>query len=303
MEFKHIEYFIETCGHRSMSQAAEALFISQQALSRCIQNLEAELGCTLFRRTSKGIRLTDEGAYLYNEFAPILRSYRDALDSVTEYLSHRPQILSFACAPLIFGILDTELLFDYQKEHPNITLERLEMPDLEVDRYISADPGHFGLQAISEHQHGKRFGFIPLKTFPLRLYVHKDNPLAKQKQVRFSQLRDETFLAMERQSHYHSNLKEHADKWGFKPRITYESADITEIYKLVNRGKGVFLAIDSPTVEERFPNIRVIPFAEETLTWCIAFVFQSYDRLSAQAKQFIEYVVKQTNEKDSLRNP
>lgn len=44
MEFKHLEYFIETSQHKSMSKAAEALYISQQALSRCIANMEQELG-------------------------------------------------------------------------------------------------------------------------------------------------------------------------------------------------------------------------------------------------------------------
>ena len=42
MEFKHIEYFIETCHYKSMSKAAEALYLSQQALSRCIANMETE---------------------------------------------------------------------------------------------------------------------------------------------------------------------------------------------------------------------------------------------------------------------
>ena len=36
MEFKHIEYFIEAANHKSISKAAEALFISQQALSRFV---------------------------------------------------------------------------------------------------------------------------------------------------------------------------------------------------------------------------------------------------------------------------
>ena len=50
MEFKHIEYFVKASEFKSMSQAAEALFISQQALSKCMQNLETELGCKLFER-------------------------------------------------------------------------------------------------------------------------------------------------------------------------------------------------------------------------------------------------------------
>ena len=58
MEFKHIEYFFKTCEYTSMSKAAEALYISQQALSRCIAGMEQELGCQLFQRTVKGISLT-----------------------------------------------------------------------------------------------------------------------------------------------------------------------------------------------------------------------------------------------------
>ena len=66
MEFKHIEYFIETSHHKSMSQAAESLYISQQALSRCIANMEHELGTDLFIRSVKGIQLTEDGKYFYS---------------------------------------------------------------------------------------------------------------------------------------------------------------------------------------------------------------------------------------------
>ena len=176
---------------------------------------------------------------------------------------------------------------------PGITLERLEMSDREVDAYVAEQKDHLGLLAIPEEHHGKRFDFIPIKTMPLRLYVHKNSPLAKLDQVSFSMLKNESFLAMEKRSHYHSILQEHGRANGFTPKVTYESADISEVYKLVNRGKGVFLAIDSNTVASRFPDIRVIPFVENTLTYCIAFVFQDYDKLSSSTKKFIGYVVDQ----------
>lgn len=42
MEFRHLEYFLAVCEHPSITKAAESLYISQQALSRCIQGLETE---------------------------------------------------------------------------------------------------------------------------------------------------------------------------------------------------------------------------------------------------------------------
>lgn len=76
MEFKHIEYFVETAKHKSISKAAENLFISQQALSRCMKNPEAELSCNLFERTVKGSVLTEEGKLLYHKFSPIVERFR-----------------------------------------------------------------------------------------------------------------------------------------------------------------------------------------------------------------------------------
>ncbi|MCC8102562.1 MAG: LysR family transcriptional regulator [Clostridiales bacterium] len=62
MTFRQIEYALELSKTLSFSKAAEALYISQPALSRQIQNLEQELGVTLFERTRQGLLLTKAGA-------------------------------------------------------------------------------------------------------------------------------------------------------------------------------------------------------------------------------------------------
>lgn len=291
MEYKHIEYFIETCGYKSMSQAAEALFISQQALSRCIANLEAELGCKLFRRTAKGSALTEEGKYLYEQFNPIVRSFRNTVSQTVSYLEHRPREVTFACAPMIFSILDTELLFAFQEAHPEITLKRLELSDKDVDQYVGADPSHFGMLAIPEDRHGKRFDYVPVRTLPLKLYVHKDHPLAKAETVTFSMLREEHFLTLEERSHYHSMIDEKAKEAGFLPRKTFSSGDVNQIWQLVNRGKGIFLAPETPSVRLLYPDVASASLADESLTYSIAFIFRDYDQLDQPSRTFLSFVV------------
>lgn len=49
----------------NISKAAKELFISQPAISKSIQKLEENLGCELFRRSSRGVQLTEEGELLY----------------------------------------------------------------------------------------------------------------------------------------------------------------------------------------------------------------------------------------------
>ena len=294
MEFKHIEYFIETANHKSISKAAEALFISQQALSRCIQNLEAELNCKLFERTVKGSVLTEDGKLIYDKFLPIVEQYRSTEEEVFAALNSRPQTLSFACAPSIFRVLDTDLLFEFEERYPNITLDRIELSGFDVDNYVKESSKHFGLIAIPENRHGMRFKFLPVKTLPILLCVHKDDPLARQETVSFGQLKDRNILMYEKRSHYNNIVDEHSKKHGFQPKGNYVSSDINQLFNLVNRGKGVFLAPPDDGAKMLFKNIRMIPFDDPTLTYCIAFIFKDYDRLSPTAKMFMNYIKENT---------
>ena len=294
MEFKHIEYFIETANHKSISKAAEALFISQQALSRCIQNLEAELNCKLFERTVKGSVLTKDGKLIYDKFLPVVEQYHNTEEEVFTMLNSRPQTLSFVCVPSIFRVLDTDLLFEFEERYPNITLERKEMSGFDADNYVKEDSKHFGLIAIPENRHGMRFKHLPIKTLPVMLCVHKDDPLAQQDVVNFGQLRDKNFIMFESRSHYHKTIDEYTKKHGFKPKEVFESSDINQIFNLVNKGKGIFISPPDESAKMLFKNIRMIPFDDDTLTYCIAFIFKDYERLSPTAKMFINYTKENT---------
>ena len=57
--------FITVAKTGSISRAADKLYISQPAVSKSISNLEEQLGTTLFTRSSRGVKLTDEGRLLY----------------------------------------------------------------------------------------------------------------------------------------------------------------------------------------------------------------------------------------------
>ncbi|MBO5144890.1 MAG: LysR family transcriptional regulator [Lachnospiraceae bacterium] len=291
MEFKHIEYFVETSRHTSMSKAAADLLISQQALSRCIAGMEQELGTELFTRSVKGISLTKDGQYFYDVFAPQVDNFHKSLENAVTHFASKPVRVTFCCAPLIFRCLDPELLFDFQDRYQNITLEQLELPDSECDNYVEEDNSHFGLLAIPENRHGERLAYTPVKTFPLYLFVHKDNPLSKCTSVNFAQLKEESFLMLDKKSYYRKLVRHYSHKYGFEPKTAFESSDANQLISLVNKGRGIALSLEPLLDSKVYENIVMVPFDDKDITWSIAFIHQDYEKLSSAAKKFIQYIV------------
>ncbi len=61
MKLQNMRYFIETAKHSSISETARELYVGQSTLSAALQEIEKELGITLFERGRGGIVLTPDG--------------------------------------------------------------------------------------------------------------------------------------------------------------------------------------------------------------------------------------------------
>ena len=73
MDIRLMQYYLAVVREGNISAAAEALHVSQPALSRQMKDLEEELGVTLFQRGSRRITLTKEGMILRKRAEEMLR--------------------------------------------------------------------------------------------------------------------------------------------------------------------------------------------------------------------------------------
>ena len=83
MELRDIEYFAVIAEHGQLGRAAEALHLSQPALSKSLRRLEDALGVKLFRRAPRGMELTPEGSLLLLR----VRELRVSLGSVAREIA------------------------------------------------------------------------------------------------------------------------------------------------------------------------------------------------------------------------
>ena len=118
-----IQYFLEVAKHLSFTKAANALYVSQPAVSRKVSNLERELGCTLIDRTSKNMSLTPSGVIFQEFFSRYTAELEDMVHKVKEMQQEQ-------CGAIHIGMFqewDYSAVFRpvfqaFSQEYPNISL-------------------------------------------------------------------------------------------------------------------------------------------------------------------------------------
>lgn len=93
MELRHLRYFVAIAEDLNFSKAARRLHVSQPPLTQAIQNLEKELGAKLFERTSRSVRLTDDGVFFLERARGILGQVTRAADDLRLRGSGKKEIL------------------------------------------------------------------------------------------------------------------------------------------------------------------------------------------------------------------
>lgn len=76
MTLQQLTYAVTVAEQASMNKAAGALFLSQSSLSASIQNLEQEIGLSIFRRSNRGVSVTPEGEEFLLHARQIVEQYR-----------------------------------------------------------------------------------------------------------------------------------------------------------------------------------------------------------------------------------
>ncbi len=115
--------FYETARFESFSKAAKSLYISQSAISQCINQLESDLGVKLFVRSRRGVTLTKEGLLLFKKVESAMQSIEQG-ETLLNRLHHlQSGSLVIAAGDTITTHYLLPYLEEFHKAYPNIRIE------------------------------------------------------------------------------------------------------------------------------------------------------------------------------------
>ncbi len=123
---RQLQMFVTTAALMNVSRASQALHISQPALSRALQELEAQLGVKLLLRTTRQLRLTHEGVHFLPVAQRLLRDLQQAASDLLEQATGLTGTVTLALGTAFGCTVLPGILHSFALSHPGVRLHLID---------------------------------------------------------------------------------------------------------------------------------------------------------------------------------
>lgn len=264
LDSRRLFQFVVAAEAPTLAAAAAELFITQQALSSAIRQLERDLGVALFSRAQRSLQLTDAGHELYTGAKPLLAGIR-VLANTTRNISNPQRAFVIGHSPAISGEEVYRIIEPAVVADPTVSITiRQVFPGSMRDGLLG---GSLDLALRRGVDMPTDLATDTLLYQPLRVAVVKSHNLAAHARVDISELAEHPIVvwAPPRYSFYTDLLVSHCRRSGFEPRLLVNPVQGTPPYTavLAHPDHCAFVTDDPGDVYQS--KVRVIEIANPPL--------------------------------------
>jgi DNA-binding transcriptional LysR family regulator len=284
MELRHLRYFVAVAEEQHYGRAAQRLHVAQPALSRQIQDLEAELGFQLFERLPRGVKISVAGKQFVEDARRSLQEVREAAARAGRVARGETGTLRIAFTENSSwrGIVPESLrLFRQQQPHAELQLKPLRSREqVDAIRTGRLDAGFLADLVTDTGVLGRDLDHMQVAIHRIALAVPKGHFLEKLRKVRLRDLVDVPFVWFVRRDNplLNDRLIRECARGGLRhPHIVQEAWDEATILSLVLHGTGVGIVID--TARWRCPEgVGVLSVVDLNLPFPLSLTWRKNDR-------------------------
>ncbi len=285
MEMHQIRYFLAVAETLNFTKAAEQCNVTQPALSRAIQQLEAEVGGLLLRRERTLTHLTDLGRLMRPYLAQILRQAEEAKQQAKGFLTLDKAELRLGVLNSIGPLNFTSFLGSFHHRHPGVRLvitegsparliELLHQGELEVA--IMAQPVEYPERFDTEPLYSERF----MVAFP------PGHRFAALDGIRPADMHQQSYVRR-LSCEYRAYIGETLKKNGATIEITYQSEREDWVQTMIMAGLGV---TSMPEYSPVLPGLMTRPYVEPEIVRTVSLVTVAGRRHSPALATFVKSV-------------
>ncbi len=249
MNQSQLKYFVALAETLSFTKTAEQFFISQTAVSLQIQGLEDMLGCKLFDRKTRPIRLTPAGQAFYEEAKSILQQMDLAVTRTHDAASGMSGSLRIAYFKGAERSGLSPNIRRFHRKYPNIfiTFERLSPEHLSESLLSGSCDMVIGMGSTSLKTR-RDVESLVLENFRMVVAMYNGHPLSQHLQLRRSDLSGEKLLYFSKSEGADSVddavfMQLYKDA-GFQPSFVFRSTDIESVLMMITAEQGISILPD-----------------------------------------------------------
>lgn len=290
MYLRRLKYFVVAAEEENFHRAAERLHVTQPALSKQIALLEEELGCALFSRLKKRVRLTEVGRIFLADTRRILRELELAAERAREATAGHLGVLNVGLretagrSPIV-----SRAFSRFRRAYPTVELRLHPMTSPAQCAALETGDLDVGFIYLSP-EHDRRLLHFKIATDRFYLALPRAHPLAGKRQIHLRDLNQEQFiwLARSRNAYYSDTLLRTCIDGGLVPRIIQEVDGEATALNLVAVGLGVSFIV-APSAASAQPDIVFKRVAELNAELQLALVWREQED-SPLIANFVETV-------------
>jgi len=246
---RQMRYFVAAAAGGSTIAAADAVHVSQSAMSSAISELEQSLGTQLFlRRRGRGLELTETG----RELLPLARQLlgdADELRSRAANLQHELRgPLAIACFNVIAASILPRVLHGFETRHPDVLVDFLDGDRSEIVEALETGRAELAI-AFSRSVPDRLDHAVLARPIP-HLLVPQGHRLAGPDPVSLRQVADEPFVLVDAEP-AEDFVTAAFRSMDISPPVRFRSRSVATVRALVARGFGLALVAQGSRLDGR----------------------------------------------------
>lgn len=196
MEIYQLKVFLEVARCLSFTEAADALNLTQPAVSAKIKSLESDLNTPLFNRLGRRIELTQVGEYLFEEAPYLVDLEAQLISEIEEIKQGKFSALKIASMADIGSHWLPEILYEYRRQYSNIQTQCLQFETAEnLYRAVKNNEADIGISSLSFSEFGELSETI-IDTIQYSLITSSSHGLAQQKWLSLKELVNQSWVLL-----------------------------------------------------------------------------------------------------------
>lgn len=283
-----LEAFVTVARFESFNIAAKKLGITQPALSKRVKKLEETLGVKLLDRTTRKISVSIIGQEFIIQAQRIIESFTKSIDDIQELINTKTGSISFTSNMTIANSILPEIVSSFKKKNKNIKLKISQDSSPKAIQKVLNQECEF---AIAQYNNNNpELNFEPLIDDSFVLICHKNHPLAKKREIVWSDFEPYNVIKLDSNSRTIHILKKELNEQIKYLNGDIEVEDFSALIGLIEKNLGVSAIPILANFKRPEQNIITLPIESPKVTRMLGIVSHRNRSLSPASKLFCKII-------------